>query len=121
MSFSPSTLFEGSSLLPVGAKGLRTSAAPSDPGGTCDNGGLMNTPEDAISPYQPPASDLSQPVEATSALPPHERSAAPKVFGVLAIIFASIQLLFSTCGLLFSATAGAAENVGNAMARPMAK
>jgi len=93
----------------------------------------MNTPEDPISPYQPPASDLSQPVAATAALPPHERSAAPKVFGVLSIIFASIQLLFSTGGLLFSATAGAAGSAGslaaegekgaelNAMVRPMAK
>jgi len=73
----------------------------------------MNTPEDLISPYQPPAADLSQPAQQVQALPPHERSAAPKVFGVLSIIFASIELLLSTFGLLASAATGAAESLGN--------
>ena len=68
----------------------------------------MNTPDDLISPYQPPAADLSQPHGELPRLAPHERSTAPKVFGVLSIIFASIVLLFSTLGLLAGAATGAA-------------
>jgi len=68
----------------------------------------MNTPEDPRSPYQPPAADLSQPQTELPKLAPHERSPAPKVFGVLSIIFSSIVLLFSTFGLLAGAAAGAA-------------
>ena len=73
----------------------------------------MNTPDDLISPYQPPAAELSQPHEALPRLAPHERSAAPKVFGVLSIIFASIVLLFSTLGLLAGAATGAAGGAAN--------
>src|SRR5215831_9619270 len=93
----------------------------------------MNTPSDLLSPYQPPSADLSQPQGQLPALAPHERSAAPKVFGVLSIILASIQLLLSTLGLLFSAATSAADSLGslstdpdkaadlNAMMHPMAK
>ena len=59
----------------------------------------MNTPTDLRSPYQPPNADLSQPARrCCRPLQPHERSGAPKVFGVLSIIFASIVLLFSSAG-----------------------
>jgi hypothetical protein len=68
----------------------------------------MNTPEDPRSPYQPPATDLSPAEAELPKLAPHERSAAPKVFGVLSIIFSSLVLLFSTLGLLAGAAAGAA-------------
>ncbi|HMF43756.1 MAG TPA: hypothetical protein VKQ32_23940 [Polyangia bacterium] len=68
----------------------------------------MNTPDDLNSPYQPPAAELSDRHEQLPRLAPHERSAAPKVFGVLSIIFASIVLLFSTLGLLAGAATGAA-------------
>ena len=68
----------------------------------------MNTPEDPNSPYQPPAAELSGPRDDLRRLAPHERSAAPKVFGVLSIIFASLVLLFSTLGLLGGAASGAA-------------
>jgi hypothetical protein len=68
----------------------------------------MNTPDDPRSPYQPPAADLSQPHTELPKLAPHERSPAPKVFGVLSIIFSSIVLLFSTFGLLAGVAAGAA-------------
>jgi hypothetical protein len=91
----------------------------------------MNTPTDLRSPYEPPIADLSQssPVLA----PQHERSAAPKVFGILSIIFASIVLLSSTLGLLATAASSAVKNVGSmvpdadkaaevaAMMGPMAK
>jgi hypothetical protein len=93
----------------------------------------MNTPDDPISPYQPPVADLFQSAEALPKLEAHERSAAPKVFGVLSIIFASIVLLFSAFGMLAAAATGAAERVGtlsadadkaadlNAIMHPMAK
>jgi hypothetical protein len=93
----------------------------------------MNTPTDLRSPYQPPMADLSQP-GAELPIEPHERSGAPKVFGVLSIIFASLMLFFSAMGLLATAATSSLENVGsasssdgekaeqlNAMMRPMAK
>jgi hypothetical protein len=93
----------------------------------------MNTPTDLRSPYQPPMADLSQP---GTELPiaPHERSGAPKVFGVLSIIFASLMLFFSAMGLLATAATSTMERgIGisspdsdkteqlNAVMRPMAK
>src|SRR5262245_60075344 len=93
----------------------------------------MNTPMDPNSPYQPPAADLSQPVEPLQELPPHQRSAAPKVFGVLSIIFSSLVLLGSTFGLLGTAASSVLEGVSDvandsekaaeikAMVAPMAK
>ena len=70
----------------------------------------MNTPTDLRSAYEPPTADLSQsPVLA----PPLERSAAPKVFGILSIIFASIVLLSSAFGLLATAASSMVKNMGN--------
>jgi len=74
----------------------------------------MNTPPDLVSPYQPPSADLSQPVAEPPALPPNQRSGAPKVFGILSIIFASIVLLGSTFGLLAGAATGAATGMESA-------
>jgi hypothetical protein len=68
---------------------------------------------DPPSPYQSPTAELSQPVAALQELPPHERSAAPKVFGVLSIIFSSIVLLGSTLGLLGTLATSALEGMGN--------
>jgi hypothetical protein len=90
----------------------------------------MNTPVDPNMPYQAPAADLSVGAEELSTLAPHERSGAPKVFGVLSIIFASIELLLSGGGMLMGAAMGAAERLGSpsterpelsAMMRPLAK
>ena len=93
----------------------------------------MNTPTDPPSPYQSPTADLSQPVAPLQELPPHQRSGAPKVFGVLSIIFSSVVLLGSALGLLgtlaSSALAGAGNMVPdadkaaelNAMLAPMAR
>jgi hypothetical protein len=76
----------------------------------------MNTPIDLRSPYQPPMAELSQPVSALPELQPHERSGAPKVFGVLSIIFASVVLLFAAFGLLGTAATSAASSMGSAAA-----
>ena len=67
-------------------------------GRTCDNARAMNTPTDLRSPYQPPNADLTGPPQVLPPLQAHERSGAPKVFGVLSIIFASIVLLSSSDG-----------------------
>jgi hypothetical protein len=92
----------------------------------------MNTPPDRRSPYAPPSADLSSPAE----LPPasrHQRSGAPKVFGVLSIVFASLTLLGSAFGLFGLAASSMFGNVGsmvpdadkaaevNAVIAPMAK
>jgi hypothetical protein len=69
----------------------------------------MDTPTDPPSPYQPPAADLSQPYAPPPNLPPHERSGAPKVFGVLSIIFSSLVLLGSAFGLLAGVATSAAS------------
>ena len=70
----------------------------------------MNTPTDLRSPYEPPTADLSQsPVLA----PQHGHSAAPKVFGILSIIFASLVLLSSALGLLATAASSMVKNMGN--------
>jgi len=93
----------------------------------------VNTPTDPPSPYQSPTADLSQPVAPLQELPPHQRSGAPKVFGVLSLIFSSVVLLGSALGLLgtlaSSALAGAGNMVPdadkaaelNAMLAPMAR
>src|SRR5262247_3007640 len=92
----------------------------------------MNTPTDLPSPYQSPTADLSQPVAPLQELPPHQRSAAPKVFGVLSIISSSIVLLGSSLGLLGTLATGALGGMGemandadkaeiNAMVGPMAR
>lgn len=73
----------------------------------------MNTPTDPPSPYQSPTADLSQPVAPLEELPPHQRSAAPKVFGVLSIIFSSMVLLGSSLGLLGTVASSALEGMGN--------
>jgi hypothetical protein len=78
----------------------------------------MNTPEDLLRPYQPPEAELSKPNEQLPALAPHERSGAPKVFGVLSITFASIQLLLATFGLLGAAAAGLGESASSVAADP---
>jgi hypothetical protein len=78
----------------------------------------MNTPTDLRSPYQPPTADLSQPEGPLSNLPPHERSGAPKVFGVLSIIFSCLVLLGSAFGVLFSVATSAASTMGNNAADP---
>jgi hypothetical protein len=72
----------------------------------------MNTPTDLRSPYQPPNADLTGPPAELAALQPHERSGAPKVFGVLSIIFASIVLLFSSVGMLATLATSAASSMG---------
>jgi len=77
--------------------------------------------------------DLSQ-TGAELPAEPNERSGAPKVFGVLSIIFASLMLFLSAIGLLASAATSSMENLGglsspdsekaeqvNALMRPMAK
>jgi hypothetical protein len=71
----------------------------------------MNTPPDLRSPYQPPMADLAQSPE-LSALPPHERSGAPKVFGVLSIVFASLVLLSSSFGVLMTVATSAFSDLG---------
>jgi hypothetical protein len=76
----------------------------------------MNTPDDPVSPYQPPAGALSDDRLELPTLAPHERSAVPKVFGVLSIVFASLTLVGSTMGLLAGAATGAAESVGKVSA-----
>jgi hypothetical protein len=92
----------------------------------------MNTPSDLRSPYLPPSADLSNPLEQLPTLQPHERSGAPKVFGVLSIIFASLVLFSSGLGLLGTAATQAMSSVGAsanaekaaemaAMAQPLAK
>jgi len=93
----------------------------------------MNTPTDLPSPYQSPTADLSQPAAPMQELPPHQRSAAPKVFGVLSIIFSSVVLLGSALGLLGTLASSALEGMGsmvndtdkaaelNAMIGPMAR
>jgi hypothetical protein len=73
----------------------------------------MNTPTDLRSPYQPPMADLSQ-TGGELPIAPHERSGAPKVFGVLSIIFASLMLFFSAMGLLATAATSSMENLGSA-------
>jgi cytochrome bd-type quinol oxidase subunit 2 len=73
----------------------------------------MNTPTDLPSPYQSPTADLSQPVAPLEELPPHQRSAAPKVFGILSIIFSSVVLLGSALGLLGTVASSALEGMGN--------
>jgi hypothetical protein len=99
----------------------------------------MNTPTDLRSPYQPPMADLAQPGPELP-IEPHERSGAPKVFGVLSIVFASLMLFFSALGLLATAATSSLANLGsvsstqgedaekaekaeqlNAVMRPMAK
>ena len=73
----------------------------------------MNTPIDLPSPYQSPTADLSQPVAPLQELPPHQRSGAPKVFGVLSIIFSSVVLLGSALGLLGTVASSALAGAGN--------
>jgi hypothetical protein len=73
----------------------------------------MNTPDDPPSPYQPPRAELTLAPAELPTLAPHERSEAPKVFGVLSIIFASIVLLCSSMGLLASAASKAVQNMGS--------
>jgi hypothetical protein len=72
----------------------------------------MNTPTDLRSPYQPPMADLSPP-RPELPIEPHERSGAPKVFGVLSIIFASLMLFFSALGLLATAATASLQNLGS--------
>jgi len=55
--------------------------------------------------------DLAQSPE-LSALPPHERSGAPKVFGVLSIVFASLVLLSSSFGMLMTVATSAFSDLG---------
>jgi len=78
----------------------------------------MNTPTDLRSPYQPPTADLSPPEAPPSSLPPHERSGAPKVFGVLSIVFSCLVLLGSAVSLLFSVATSAVSPMGNNAADP---
>jgi hypothetical protein len=78
----------------------------------------MNTPSDLHSPYQPPNADLTGPPPELAALQPHERSGAPKVFGVLSIVFASIVLLFSSVGMLATLATSAASGMGNVVSDP---
>src|SRR6476469_7240413 len=92
----------------------------------------MNTPTDLRSPYEPPNADLTGPPAVMPSLQPHERSGAPKVFGVLSIVFASIELLFSSLGMLGTlvstaassgslVSASAGETDVKAVLQPMAK
>jgi hypothetical protein len=78
----------------------------------------MNTPTDLRSPYQPPNADLTGPPPELAPLQPHERSGAPKVFGVLSIIFASIVLLFSSVGMLATLATSAASSMGKMVSDP---
>lgn len=70
----------------------------------------MNTPTDLRSPYEPPTADLSQ---APVLAPQHERSGAPKVFGILSIIFASLVLFSSALGLLATVASTAVKDMGS--------
>ena len=72
----------------------------------------MHTPSDLRSLYEPPAADLGHRSE-VSALEPPERSGAPKVFGVLSIIFASLVLLSSSFGMLMTLATSAFADVGS--------
>jgi hypothetical protein len=78
----------------------------------------MNTPTDLRSPYAPPNADLTGPPSVMPALQPHERSGAPKVFGVLSIVFASIELLFSSLGMLGTLATSAVSNMGSMVPEP---
>jgi hypothetical protein len=73
----------------------------------------MDTPSDLRSPYQPPTADLTPPPPELQALEPHERSGAPKVFGVLSIIFASLVLLSSSFGILMTLATSAFSDMSN--------
>jgi hypothetical protein len=93
----------------------------------------MNTPSDLRSPYEPPTADLAQQAVELPTVPPNERSGAPKVFGVLSIIFSSIMILCSGIGLLSIVASTLIQNAGalspdadksvdvNAMMQPLAK
>jgi hypothetical protein len=74
----------------------------------------MNTPSDLRTPYQPPTADLTQPSPELPALEAHERSGAPKVFGVLSIIFASLVLLSSSLGMLLTLATSALSVIPDA-------
>jgi len=87
-------------------------------GRTCDNAGAMNTPTDLRSPYQPPNADLTGPPQVLPPLQEHERSGAPKVFGVLSIIFSSIVLLSSSVGMLATLATSAASGMGKLVPDP---
>jgi len=78
----------------------------------------MNTPTDLRSPYQPPNADVTGPPAVLPELQPHERSGAPKVFGVLSIVFASIVLLFSSFGMLATLATSAASSIGKSVPDP---
>lgn len=73
----------------------------------------MNTPSDLRSPYSPPNADVSSPAADLPRLQPDQRSGAPKVFGVLSIIFASLMLLFSGLGLFGLAASSLFGNMGS--------
>jgi hypothetical protein len=73
----------------------------------------MNTPPDLRSPYSPPNADVSSPAAELPRLPPHQRSGAPKVFGVLSIVFASVTLLFSGLGVFGLAASSMFGNMGS--------
>jgi hypothetical protein len=78
----------------------------------------MNTPPDLRSPYAPPTADTSRSGSDLPALQTHERSGAPKVFGVLSVIFASIMLLCSALGLLATAASSLAKDMGSMVPDP---
>ena len=78
----------------------------------------MNTPTDLRSPYQPPNVDVTGSPPVMPELQPHERSGAPKVFGVLSITFASIVLLFSSFGMLATLATSAASSMGKMVPDP---
>jgi len=73
----------------------------------------MDTPSDLRSPYQPPSADLADSSPGLPPLEPHVRSGAPKVFGVLSIIFASLVLLSSSLGMLMMLATSAFSDLGN--------
>ena len=65
----------------------------------------------AANPYQAPVADLVQPYVAPPG-PPEQLARAPKVFGVLSIVFASIVMLVGLLGLLAGAAASVMGSAG---------
>lgn len=73
--------------------------------------GDPNAPGGPANPYQAPVADLVQPYVAPEG-PPEQLARAPKVFGVLSIVFASIIMVCGLLGLMAGAAASVMQTAG---------
>jgi hypothetical protein len=73
--------------------------------------GDPDAPGGPANPYQAPVADLVQPYVAPAG-PPEHLARAPKVFGVLSIVFASIVMLGGLMGLIAGAAASVVGSAG---------